>query len=282
MAEATLSRPGGASVSFPLVEEGGSTVYSRTLGKPEVSVFNQTQSLEPRAQDQFNALQTLNLAGRLFDYSDVIALADLLKSADGSGLTLDVDVPEHDDGMTVVPNAGQDTALSVTYPAGKTDNVSVELGLTRVSTVNNAVSQSASTPTATGSGPITFTINGESVTCPTADLQVERAVGRPNDVARRSPADNWPRVYQQPKAAFDEFVFSFADVSTGQAVITQLSDLVFKQQLGRTGLEVDFQGFLGLGEFDAMPTGSSAFRETRLAGRGWAQVPAFSLRRIQV
>ena len=279
MAVATLSR-GTTSVDIPLVEEGGEILVSSTFGKPETQVRESGGTLNPRVQDQWSALQGVQLAGRLFDYQTSHDLADLIKSASLDPLELSLPSDIYPNTLRVAPAAGQDTALTLEYPAGKRDNVNVSLNLTRVGDVLGVNEQQATTPTATGTGPIELRIGGTTVEVPTAGLGLERTVGRPNDAIRRQPQQADPRYEVKAKVTSDVFTFDFEAVQNAQSVLNSITDNVFREQLGRQGVTVDFNGVLGLGEIEAVPVGSAPFRQVQSAGQDWVTVPTLELRRI--
>jgi hypothetical protein len=278
MAVATLSR-GTTSVDIPLVEEGGEILVSSTFGKPETQVRQSGGTLNPRVQDNWSSLQGVQLAGRLFDYQKSHDLADLIKSASLDPLELSLPTTIYDDPLRVAPAAGQDTALTLEYPPGKRDNVTVSLNLTRVGTIQGVNEQQATTPTATGTGPIELRIGGTTVEVPTAGLGLERTVGRPNDAIRRDlEAD--PRYEVKAKVTSDVFTFNFEAVQNATTLLNKITDNIFRERLGRQGVTVDFNGVLGLGAIEAVPVGSAPFRQVQSAGQDWVTVPQLELRRI--
>ena len=278
MAVATLSR-GATSVDIPLVEEGGEILVSATFGKPETQVRKSGGTLNPRVQDNWSSLQGVQLAGRLFDYQTSHDLADLVKSASLDPLELSLPTNIYDDPLRVAPAAGQDAALTLEYPAGKRDNVTVSLNLTRVGTIQGVNEQQATTPTATGTGPIELRIGGTTVEVPTAGLGLERTVGRPNDAIRRDLGAD-PRYEVKAKVTSDVFTFNFEAVKNAQSVLNKITDNIFRERLGRQGVTADFNGVLGLGEIEAVPMGSAPFRQVQSAGQDWVTVPTLELRRI--
>lgn len=284
MVDATISR-GGTTVTLPLLEEGGNVLVTTDWGKPNAQTRDNGGSINPRAQDQWSGLANYNLFSRLEGssaFSDAITLADLIKEhSGGTALTLNVGMNEFDTDISCMPGAGQASALTLTYEPGRTNTVFVELSLTRISGIDAAGSQSATTPTASGSGPITFTANNTSVPAST-DMTVVRNIGRPKAVVRRTPAANFPLYYDKRKIAHDSLEFAFQFLDNPVSDLTDLADNIFKQQLGRSGMTVDFQGLYGMGSFDVLPTGSAPFRNTRIAGQGTQiPVPTFEFRRIR-
>lgn len=279
MADATLTR-GNTTVTLPLEEEDGEQLVSATFGKPELQVRDTGGTLDPRINDRWSSLQNFQLVGKLFDYQTSHDLADLIKSGSTDPLELSLPSNVYDDPITVAPSAGSDTALTLSYPAGQTNIVDVTLDLTRVGPVQGIGDQPASTPTATGSGPVQVTVNGTTVDLPTAGLSLERTIGRPNDVVRRVPQQADPRYLVKAKPATDVFTFSFETVSDIPATLNTLTDNIFRAQLGRSGVTVDFNGLLGLGAIEAVPTGSSPFRQVHQAGQDWVINPTLEFRRI--
>jgi len=158
--------------------------------------------------------------------------------------------------------------------------VDVNLSLTRVGEANAAQEQQASTPTATGTGPVQVTAGGTTVDLPTADFSLERTVGRPNDVVRRQPSTSDPRYVAKAKVTSDVFTFSFETIRDIPETLNAITDSIFRSRLGRTGVSVNFNGMLGLGEIQAIPVGSSPFRQVHQAGKGWVTSPVLEFRRI--
>lgn len=280
MASVTLSRA-GTSVEVPLEEESGEQLLSTTFGKPEVQVRSSGGSVNPRVQDRWSGMENYNLVGKLYDYQTSHDLADLIKSGSGDPLTLEIPLDEYPDLVQVAPAAGQDSALSLAYPAGR-DWVDVSLNLTRVGSTFASTSQDAETPTASGTGPVQLDINGTVVDIPTAALSVERSVGRPNDVVRRQPSTADPRYEVKAKVTNDVFTLSFETLEDIPGTLNAITDGIFRTQLGRSGAVLDFNGVLGLGEFDVIPVGSSPFRQVHQAGQDWVVAPQLEFRRILV
>jgi len=279
MASVTLSRS-GTSVDIQLNAEGGTPLLSTSFGKPEVEVRKSGGTLLPRINDRWSGLESYTFAGKVYDYQTSHDLADLVQSGSTTPLELSIPLNEYPDTVTVAPAAGQDTALSLSYPAGKRDNVDVSLNLTRVGNVVGIGDQPATTPTATGTGPVEVRIGGTTVELPTADLSLERTVGRPNDAVRRVPSQADPRYEVKNKVTSDVFTFGFETLDNIPETLNALTDNIFREQLGRSGVTVDFNGKLGLGEIEAIPTGSSPFRQVHQAGRGWVTNPTLEFRRI--
>ncbi len=279
MADAILSR-GSESISIPLEKEAGENLVATTFGKPEVNVREKGGVLNPRVIDNWSGIQTFELLGQIYDYQTTHDLADMVKSAESTPLELELPGAVYPDPITVAPAASQDAALTLEYPAGMTDMVNVSLSLTRVGQVNAAFEQAASTPTATGTGPVEVRVSNKTVELPTADLSLERTVGRPNDVVRRQPGTADPRYEVKAKVTSDVFTFSFETVQNIPDTLRTLTENVMRDQLGRGGVTVDFNGVLGLGEIQAIPTGSSPFRQVHQAGKGWVINPTLEFRRI--
>lgn len=284
MATAVLSR-NGTTVEFPLVESAGSPVVSTSYGKPNLKI-QEAGHQQPRHIDQWSGLESYSLLGRFLSdsaYSDAIQLADLIKSnGNGNDLTLTLQgLDEYDTSMVVAPAAGQDVALALAYNPGRRDWVDVDLGLTRVNRTLGGSDQPASTPTASGSGPITLSYGGTSVEL-SRGITVQRSVGRPNDTVRKSQSQH-PNYYQRYATTFESFELSFE--FGGSGVLSEVQDLVevFSQQLGRDALELSFNGLYGLGTFDVVPDGSTALRSVRRSGEeGVVVVPQVALRRVLV
>ena len=279
MVSVTLSR-GGTSIDIQLVEEAGEQLLSATFGKPEVNIRESGGTLQPRVQDQWSGVENYQLVGRVFDYQTAHDLADLIKSAKSDPLELAIPLAEYPNSVTVAPGAGQEGALSLSFPSGKKNSVDVDLSLTRVGDVFGSFTQQATTPTATGSGPVQLSVGNTTVDLPTADLSLERTVGRPNDVVRRQPQQSDPRYEVKPKVTNDVFSLSFQTVENIPSTLNTLTDNIFRSRLGRTGLTLKFNGVLGLGDVQCIPVGSGPFRQVHQSGKGWVLNPVLELRRI--
>lgn len=281
MVDATLSR-GSESVTIPLIEEAGTPVISRDVGKPNQQLHT-TGRLDPRSQDQWSVLEAYTLIGTFTGssaYQDARDVQDLIKShSGGTNLTLDVPLDEFGNAVPVCPAAEQEQACTVTYAPGRTDWVGVEVSLTRVSETLGSGNQSATTPTASGSGPVE--ISDGSTTLPLEQaISVERTVGRPNSIVRRQP-DQYPLYIDHRKTAYDAFDISFRFTDLAVSYTNKIVDMI-SNQLGRQSLTLDFNGKYGLGQFSVVPRGTSALRTTRNSGtEGTVRVPTISLRRVK-
>lgn len=284
MTEATLQR-GQDTVTLPLVAEGAGVPQVGTdYGKPEAGAANRG-SLNPRWSDFRSQLETFTLDARYLDsdaYDRARELADFIKShGGGQDLVLNIDMPEMDDDMLVAPAPEQDVALELAYDPGETDWVDAELSLTRVHDIRGADAPPehvASTPTATGDGPITLSDGSNAVTFE-RDVTVERSVGRPNASLDPSPF-RYPVYTEKLKYAFDEFGLSWSFVEDAVSDRDTLVDMV-AQPLGRSALTLDFNGLYGLGAMDVVPRGSGALRLVRgSAQEGWIDGPNLTLRRV--
>jgi len=166
MAKATLSR-NGETIVLPLIEEPSEQVVSTDIGKPNQQI-QLTGGLNPRHIDQRSGIVEYRLLGRFTNseasdqqnddrkkaYVNAIKLADFIKSgSNGSPITLDIDMPEYPT-ETVVPQAGQESALGLEYIPGAPSQVLVNLGLSAVDRVNGSPDQQASIPAVFGDGPI--------------------------------------------------------------------------------------------------------------------------------
>ena len=283
MVVATLSRD-TTSVDIPLIEEGGTALWSTDLGKPFANVRDTGGSVNPRVLDNWSAQINHTLAGRFIGtdaYANAITLADLIK-ADSAGNDLEVSPPfsEYPDPMTVAPQAGNEQALTLTYVPGKRQQVEVGLGLTEVSESLGTPNRDTATPTTTGTGPIELTAGGSTVPIE-VDVQVERTVGRPNDSMTKTPTGLGRYIYKH-KVAFDSFSIAFELTRNTISTLQTITDNIFKTQLGRTGITLNFNGLYGLGSFEVMPTGSAPVRYQRLAGRnGQVSLPTLDFRVIE-
>jgi len=279
--KATLSR-NGTSVDLPLVEDSsGAPVAIRGVGKPNLEIRD-TGSVNPRFSDQWSGLDQYTLVGRFYGqdaHSDALTLADLAKTNDPDNpLLLNIDSPEFDSDITVVPGAGQQGAVTLAYEPGVKNVVIADVSLTRVSDIQGSIQQQATTPTASGSGPIQIS-RGSTTVDLELDVTVDRSIGRPNDTTKRN-VDADPYYIAKAKSAYDEFELS---VTYTQDTISTINDLVdiFRPQLGRDSLTLDFNGLYGMGAMNVAPVGSEAIRFVRNSGTsGVSIVPKITLRRV--
>jgi len=238
--------------------------------------------LNPVAKnDQWNRLENFTISTFLTGadaYDTAIRLANLIKSTtNGSPITFEPNLPEFKGQIDVVQQAEQKEALTLTYPAGTTDYVEVDLGLTRVGPVQGSESNEfAETPTDSGDGPIRIQTSSTSVAL-RPDIEVERAVGRPSSAVHRNVGEQ-PRYIEKRKAAYDAFSLSFTAVNNVTQTVTDLIDL-FRTRRGTDNLVLDFNGLYGLGQFNVQPQGSAALRHVARAGEGEVRaVPTIDLR----
>lgn len=286
MTQTLTLRRGDTSVSVPLREESGEILSAVDIGK-DVNVATNGRP-DPIFRDRQSWQENYVFAGRLQGdgaYERANALADLVKagpkqSDSDSVLRMDTDSDRFPSDVPVVPGAGQDSALTLTYPAGYTHEVAVDLTLTRVSRIlgGTAYQTEVQTPTASGGGPITLTGPAGTSVAMGTDLEVQRSVGRPNDTIDATTVDDRPRATIQTRSAADTFSLRF---EYGPSEISNLSSLtsILKQKYGQTPATLDFNGVFGLGAFDVVPTGSQAGRHVSEAGfRDTAPVPQLSLR----
>ncbi len=279
---ATISR-GDTSVTLPLVDDSsGAPIAIRGLGKPNLNIQN-TGGTNPRFVDQWSGLEQFTLVGRFVGpnaYQNALTLADLIKTnGGGEPLILDIDSDEFDANIEVAPGVGQQGPLTLSYEPGTKNVVIVDLALTRVSETIGSVAQETTTPTASGDGPITISAGGTSVAL-TLDITVDRSVGRPNSTTRKAP-NTHPRYIDKAKSAFDEFELT-AQVT--ENTIPTLNDLVdiFRPQLDRSAVTLNFNGLYGMGKMNVVPSGSEAIRFTRNTGQnGISIIPKITLRRVQ-
>lgn len=283
MTDATLER-GGTTITLPLTaDSGGTPLVSHDVGKPEAGISGGKGVLDPRWSDRWSRTETYTLIGQFTSasaYDDAIALADLIKShSGGDPITLNIGMPEFDTDISVVPPAAQGRALELAYDPGGTDMVGVELTLVRIEYVTaSSTTQTASTPTGSGSGPVQLT-DGSTTVSFEADIVVDRTIGRPNSVIRRT-TKTYHRYSDKLKNALDEFELGVEFTTSAQSQIADLKSLV-RPARGRSALTLDFQGEYGLGSFDVVPTGSGALRTVRPAGEeGTVIVPSLTLRKV--
>ncbi len=288
MVDANLSR-GGFDIDLPLIGEPGEQVSNVTIGKPNQQIHN-TGSLNPRFTDQRSGIREHQLLGRLTDSSDsgdgrkqayatAANLADLIKSGlNGSPITLNIPLDEYDSNLSVVPQAGQDAALTLEYEPGAPANVGVQLGLSQVDRVLGTVNQTASTPTTTGSGPIQI-IGPSSTIDVVQDVSISRQIGRPNSEIGTDTAE-LPYYTDRRKTAYDAFEIRFQS-SDPSGTVKDIADM-FTNQLANNPLTLDFNGLYGLGSFSVTPQGSDGLRHIRTTGiEGEVVIPAANLRVVQ-
>jgi hypothetical protein len=180
---------------------------------------------------------------------------------------------------TVAPAAEQERAVEFTYSPGRKNVVDVEAQFTRIGNVNGNANQAATTPTATGNGPITIS-NGTTTVELFEDINITRTVGRPNSTIRGTTR-TYPNYTDHRKTAYDAFDIAFQLYQNGPAKVVDLANTILGAPLGRDSLTLDFQGLFGLGSFNVIPDGSQAFRFQRIAGqKDIENAPTLSLRRV--
>jgi hypothetical protein len=274
----TLNR-GVKSVDIPLVDTGNTPLFIADFGRPNQIIRDGMGTIDPAVNNQWSAMVNYNMVGKLFDYDDAIDLADLIKTLEkDTDLTLEPNLPEYDEEITVAAQAGNTRALSLQYEPGYKDYVQVELGLTRYGKSVNDKNAAFATPRETGNGPVTLTVAGETIELGT-NLAVTRTIGRPNDVIRGTPSDTFPRFEGKRKSATDQFSISFETVNQGVEAITTLTQNLYKVDLGRNAIDLNFNGVYRMGTFKVIPEGSASFRQSRRAGeRDVIMAPSLDLR----
>lgn len=280
MVSVTLSR-GSTSVEIPLKQESGTPLISADYGKPNLNVQDGGGTLYPRTVDQWSQGLNYTLQGIIDDYSTTHELADLVASVvDGDPLELEIPLSEYDSPVDVVPSAGSDQALSLTYPPGQRGFAEVSLNLTRVSNAVASVTQEATTDTTTGSGPVQITVEGTTIDLPRTALAVSRSLGRPKDTIRRSGSSTYPNYIAKQKPITDVFTLEFQALDGIPGTFTDIVSEIFQSNIKRSGITLDFNGIYGLGEVTVMPTGSAPFRQQRQAGDRSVVVPTFDFQRV--
>ena len=280
---ATLSK-GSTSVDIPLLEESGTPLVSSDLGKPEAELPRAGGSLFPRSLDNWSGVQNITLQGRFTGanaYDNATTLVDLIESdLANDTLTIDIDVPEYESDILVAPSAGSDQAVTVDYQPGRKNDVAVTLNLTRVGRVQGTGDRTATTPTATGTGPIELRALGNTVEIQT-DVSISRSAGRPNDVVRRQPNAEFPYYINKQKAISEVISLEFLLHNNPIQDLQNIGE-IFREQLGRESITLDFNGIYGLGEFSVLPVGSAPFRQARRAAyEGMSVVPTFDFERVR-
>ena len=286
--DVTLTHKGrGDSLSFSILTESGTPQFSIDVGKPELNIYEHGE-LNPRFNDTRSGLENYSITSQLRGssaYDDAILLADMIKSRQGNGEELELNVSGTNlDGyptspVFVAPAAEQEEAISLTYAPGRTNVVDVEGSFTRVNQVRGTANQNATTPTTTGSGPITLSDGTDTVEL-TEDIVVTRSVGRPNSPIRSTPRTH-PNYTDQRKSAYDAFDIQFQMFRDGPNKALTLARNLIQPQLGRSSLTLDFNGLFNLGSFNVIPSGSQAFRFQRIAGQKDVEnAPTLSLRRV--
>lgn len=277
--DATFTDPNNKSVTLPLLSSGGGTVFGLDVGKPNLAIRNGGGELNPRFRDEYSGLQTYTING-IFDsnsaYSNAIDIAEIFKSQYNSGIEFDFALSDIYDTDIVTPAIGNDTAVTLTYDPGRKNWVNCSLSLSRVDSVQSNSELLATTPTASGTGPVE--LQGIELR---DQLSIERAVGRPNDSTQRVTNANLPLYIYKRKPTNDEFAITFQDTQTARETVSELKD-IFSTPLGGTPLTLDFNGIYGYGSFSVIPQGSQAIRFIEVSGEeGVSQVPQINLRRVR-
>jgi len=295
--QATITHNGlSQSVTFPVMQESGTPLFSVDIGKPELSTY-ESGELNPRFNDSRSGLENYTITAQLRGssaYSDAITLANIIKSRTGNGEELTVSLSGTDipsayptSATTVAPAAEQERALELTYAPGRRNVVDVELSLTRVNSVRGNANQAATTPTSAGyddgtgtivQGPTQLT-DGTTTVAMDKDIAITRTVGRPNSTIRSSTSQH-PNYIDHRKTAYDAFDIEFQLTDNAQTKVVNLARNLIQPQLGVSPLTLDFQGLFGMGGFDVIPSGSQSLRYQRIAGqKSIENTPTLSLRR---
>ena len=296
--QATLTHNGiSKSLTFPIASSNGTPLFSVDVGKPELNFYTHGE-LQPRFLDTRSGIETYSITTQFVGpsaYQDAITLADIIKSRQGANGTLTFSVSGDNlpnvyptSPVTVAPGAGQAGALSLTYPPGTKNVVTVDLGLSRVNDVRGVANQEAVTPTNEGStdgdgntvrGPLILT-DGTTTVDMTENVEITREVGRPNSTVR-SAVSEYPNYIDQRKTASDTFSIQFRMFKNAQTKVVDLASNLIQPQLGREPLTLNFQGLYGMGSFNVVPNGSQALRYQRTAGsKDIENIPTVSLRRV--
>lgn len=296
--QATLTHNGiGKSLTFSIAESAGSPLFSVDIGKPELSLY-QHGELQPRFLDTRSGIKNFSITTQFTGsaaYNDALTIADIIKSRQGSNATLTLSVSGTNlpsayptSPVVVAPAVAQEEALSLTYPPGRKDAVTVELTLTQVNDVRGTANQEAVTPTSDGStdgdgntvrGPLILT-DGTTTVDMAENISVTRKIGRPNSVVRSGIATH-PNYIDHRKSAFDGFELTFTMFKNAQTKVVDLASNLIQPQLGREPLTLNFQGLYGMGAFNVVPNGSQALRYQRTAGsKDIENIPTVSLRRV--
>lgn len=265
MTDATLSR-GSRSVTFPIVDERGTPLISRSFGKPNHSTHSNGEPNPRSGLDARSGSESITIETRFDDNQTALKIADIIKAHSGNtNLTLDVPLPTFESAFNVFPAAGNETALSLEYPTG-TKQINMRLTLSRVDTVQGTDANfRADTPRASGDGPVTIDGGTRTISFEGFGLGVERDVGRPNvDVSARY--SDYPTVIDKRESSFDSFSLTLESVGNAAQRVTKLRNM-FRVRRGRDTLTLDFNGHLGMGQFSVMPSGSNALRWVEVAGR---------------
>jgi len=287
--QATLTHNGlNESLTFPIMEESGTPLFSVDIGKPQLNIYDSSGGLNPRFRDTRSGLENYTVTTQFRGanaYADAIQLADIIKSSQNENNKIEfslngTDIPSAypTSATTVAPAAEQEQALQLTYAPGRRNVVDVELTLTRVGDVNGQAVQQATTPTTSGNGPVQLTNGTDSVNMD-KDIVITRTVGRPNTSVRSSPKQQ-PRLTDPRKTAYDAFDIEFQLTDNAQTKVVNLARNLIQPQLGVSPLTLDFQGLFGMGAFDVIPSGSQSLRYQRIAGqKSIENTPTLSLRR---
>jgi hypothetical protein len=282
---ATLTRA-DTSVSFPIQEEAGENLVARDFGKPNLTVnAGKGGDLDPlMGQDVAAVNETYQINTRLGSYDTAIRLANLIKShSQGDELTLDIPLPEYDDDIHVFPALQQDAALTLSYEPGR-GRVLTSLTLSRVGDLRGqSGGDRAETPTnrSGSTGPVALRRGTDAAVAFERDIQVERAIGRPN-VDISSPYQQFPNVEDTRNPSYDAFSITITSVQDATTVVSNVLD-VLRTRRGRTPLTLDFQGAFNLGAFDVAEDGSVSWRQVRIGGRGGEEqsVPQLNFRVVR-
>lgn len=278
---ATLSR-GSTRISFPVRDESGNPLVSRSLGKPSHGVVSDAPGVDPfPEQDNAAISETFRINTVLHNTDTAIELADMFKRhSQGNPIQLNIPLPEYGSDLDVFPALEQDQALTLEYPSKAGGRINVSMDLSRVSRVDGVDSgKQFPTPTASGNGPVELTDGNTTVSFGNG-VALDREVGRPN-IQVRPTYSQYPKITDHRKAAYDTLSLTVDTTSDPSSVVSDLATLV-REQRGRSTLTCDFNGAFGLGAFTVIfDPSSTAIRHTRAGGRGDQTVPSLDLRVVR-
>lgn len=262
MVSGTITR-GNTSVSFDLIETGGSLLIARDVGKPNLNVYERGRE-DPRTQDYWSALSVWTVVGYLTGtsaYDDAQTLAEsVIKPRLDTNTVLELDLSNVTDlGVyDTAPNGA--SALQLEYVPGERNFVGLQLQLVEVDSVDGGSQTSRATinPDA-DAGDLKLERPGIAELVFDTDVSVSRSVGRPGAEVDRQPAE-LPRYVDKNAPAEDVFEIS-AELTGGISDANTLIEDILRPQLAGGSLRLHFLSNLySLDAYEVVPIGSQAGR----------------------
>lgn len=258
MTEITVTK-GGNSVTFEIYEEPAGMLFARDIGKPEARIYRVGREA-PRTTDHRAPMESYLVVGQIVGsdaHDDARVLAeDIVGShSGGNAATLDLSNVSGLESETVTFFGEQ--ALQLHYPPAQPDWVSLQMQASIVRDVIGGGSVPSASSSTSGSGPVTLTRGGDSITI-VNNLDIERRVGLPSTTSRHDSGSD-PYAVEPNRAPMRTWEITGMWNTNAATNQNTLVETILKPQLGYGSLTLDFNGIYGLGSYEvASPFAQSA------------------------